>query len=108
MERTSDARERVAEAIRRCRPKSMGWPIPLASAMVEVTDGSRDPLYELADMVDPTCEMAGNSEAWVTCSACGTALVQPGSATFDGGHVVLRDLAYCPACGARVIGRGVE
>lgn len=37
-----------------------------------------------------------------------TALVQPGYATFEGGHVVLRDLAYCPACGARVIGRGVE
>lgn len=62
----------------------------------------------LADLIDPTCEMVGSHEARVTCSACGAALVQPGYATLEGGHLVLRDLAYCPACGARVIGRGVE
>ena len=69
-------------------------------------DGGCDAAAEaLLDVADRTCEMDGSPEAWVTCRACGTALVQPGYATFEGGHVVLRDLAYCPACGARVIGR---
>lgn len=54
----------------------------------------------------PSYAHAGDAGA--DLRACGTVLVQPGYATFGGGHVVLCDLVYCPACGARVIGRGVE
>lgn len=62
----------------------------------------------LLDVADRTCVMDGVPEAWVTCSACGATLVQPGYATFEGARVVLNDLAFCPACGARVTGMGVE
>lgn len=72
-------------------------------------DGGCDAAAEaLLDVADRTCVMDGTPEAGVTCSACGTTFVQPGYAALEGARVVLCDVAYCPACGARVIGRGVE
>ena len=118
MSPTSDERREAAE---RLREIDEAWPTlvddleedqlrfgALAMAGILACVDDRAVFRRLADLIDPTCEMVSSYEAWATCSACGAALVQPGYVTFEGGYVVLRDLAYCPACGARVIGRGVE
>lgn len=113
MTKTSDERREAAERLRDWRPTQPGEAPSLVNAMQSLGRAAGAMPGEviterLAGLVDPTCEMVGSPEACVTCSACGAALVQPRYATFEGGHAVLRDLAYCPACGARVIGRGVE
>lgn len=45
-------RHEIAEAMRRCDPKAFGWPMGLAAAIAQASDGGQDPLHELADLID--------------------------------------------------------
>ena len=38
------------------------WPIGLAAAIAQASDGGQDPLHELADLIDrPTCHLIGTT-----------------------------------------------
>ena len=110
MSPTSDERIEAAERLRDWRPTQPGEAPGLVNAMQSLGRAAGampgEVIVErLAGLVDPTCEMAGHPESGVTCSACGTTLLHPGYAELGDGGVELRDVAYCPACGARVVGR---
>ena len=94
-------RHEIAEAMRRCDPKAFGWPIGLAAAISQASDGGQDRLHELADLIDrPTCEMTEcsidhGSRSWgMRCSRCGT--------EFEHEKPVY-GWRYCPKCGAMVV-----
>ena len=99
-------RHEIAEAMRRCDPKAFGWPMGLAAAIAQVSDGGQDPLHELADLIDrPTCQMAEcsidhGSRSWgMRCTACGKEFehMKPSYGW-----------SYCPNCGAVVTEKEVE
>lgn len=97
-------RHEIAEAMRRCNQKAFGWPMGLAAAIAQASDGGQDPLYELADLIDlPTCNDVG--DRWTfRCSACGCELDvedREGEPTmwFGGSAMTPR---HCPNCGAVV------
>lgn len=60
-----------------------------------------DGLYDrLADLIDPTCEVV--SENWMVNKTTGE---RHGGCSLSCGHIVMNDVpAYCPFCGARVVG----
>lgn len=89
-------RHEIAEAMRRCNPKAFRWPIGLAAAIAQASDGGQDPIHELADLIDrPTCEVKEDN-CWASdfdyvCRSCGEHF-----STCDKPN-------YCPGCGARVV-----
>lgn len=93
-------RHEIAEAMRRCDPKAFGWPIGLAAAIAQASDGGQDQLHELADLIDrPTCQMKSvQASSYRRCSRCG-AFVRKDAVTdcTEAIHVM-----YCPNCGAVV------
>lgn len=97
-------RHEIAEAMRRCDPKAFGWPIGLAAAIAQASDGGQDPLHELADLIDrPTCEDTG--DCWTFhCSECGCELDledREGEPTMWLGGSAMTP-RHCPNCGAVV------
>lgn len=98
-------RHEIAEAMRRCNQKAFGWPMGLAAAIAQASDGGQDPLHELADLIDrPTCNDVG--DGWTFhCSACGCELDiedREGEPTMWLGESVMTP-RHCPNCGAVVI-----
>lgn len=97
-------RHEIADAMRRCNPKAFGWPMGLAAAIAQASDGGQDPLHELADLIDrQTCNDVG--DRWTfRCSVCECDLDledREGEPTMwlGGSPMTPR---HCPNCGAEV------
>ena len=99
-------RHEIAEAMRRCNPKAFGWPMGLAAAIAQASDGGQDPLNELADLIDrPTCRNVSGSQDTFECSECRCMAELTTEAFNEGGepfHVPLMP-SWCPNCGAMVV-----
>lgn len=97
-------RHEIAEAMRRCDPKAFGWPIGLAAAIAQASDGGQDQLHELADLIDrPTCYVVEHKTHCGSygCEEAGTLWV------LSCGDECVNDSdfppRYCPECGAEVV-----
>lgn len=97
-------RHEIAEAMRRCNPKAFGWPMGLAAAIAQASDGGQDPLNELADLIDrQTCHDTEERVDSFTCSSCGFSegkiVFNPFTYSF---RMIKPGWKYCPNCGAMV------
>lgn len=107
MSTTSDERREVAEQLREARPSTY-----YAEELVELIEDALSPafptetwreptdvLVSLADLVDPTCEVAdcGRQDGHTVCRGC--------SSCHGGWHEDVYDqpYAYCPRCGCRLV-----
>ncbi len=98
-------RHEIAEAMRRCDPKAFGWPMGLAAAIAQASDGGQDPLHELADLIDlQTCRDVGDGRQF-RCSKCGCEVDindMEGESTMWLEGCIAFAPRFCPNCGARV------
>lgn len=97
-------RHEIAEAMRRCNPKAFRWPILLAVAISQASDGGQDPLNELADLIDrPTCHVVKHETYYGSfgCEEAGELW------TLSCGDECINDSdfppSFCPDCGAMVV-----
>ena len=99
-------RHEIAEAMRRCDHKAFRWPIGLAAAIAQASDGGQDLLRELADLIDrPTCGNVSGCQDVFECSECRCRAELVTEVCNEYGepfHVPLMP-SFCPNCGAEVV-----